>query len=396
MAAVRPIRVLTTHVVNKIAAGEVVDRPASVVKELVENALDAGATQIDVDIAAGGRKLVAVGDNGSGMARDDAVLSVERHATSKIHDVDDIERIATLGFRGEALAAIASVSRFRLLTCAAGADAGTEIAITGGAIQDVREAGCPAGTRIEVRDLFFNVPARRKFLRSYPTELGHVRTCFITLALARPAVGMSLTVDGSVTYRLPAAGTLEDRVRELFGQEFARGLRRVSYAGGEVGVTGLASAPHLHRADRAEQYLFINGRAASAPLLNHALREAYRAVMADDRHPCVFLHLAMEPDLVDVNVHPTKREVRFRHPSAVRDAVMAAIRDAVALPSMAIDAPAAAAPLASGTGEAPHAAVQLPIENLAPVRTFRYPRMGSEGSAGTLLPHWSRCQPLSD
>ena len=197
------VRLLSEHVINKIAAGEVVERPASVLKELAENALDAGATQLDVDVVAGGRKLVAVTDNGSGMGRDDALLALERHATSKIRDVDDIEKINSLGFRGEALAAIASVSRFRLETCTHTESTGTEITISGGKIQDVRDAGCPAGTRFEVRDLFFNVPARRKFLRTHQTELAHLRSGFIVLALAHPEVGMSFTVDGRETYRLP-------------------------------------------------------------------------------------------------------------------------------------------------------------------------------------------------
>jgi DNA mismatch repair protein MutL len=189
---------------------------------------------------------------------------------------------------------------------------------------------------------------------------------------------MSLTVDGSTTYRLPAGGTLLDRIRELFGQEFSRSLRPLAVRGGEVDVAGLVSAPQLSRADRAEQYFFINGRATSAPILNHAVREAYRAVLAEERHPCVFLHMSMDPELVDVNVHPTKREVRFRHPSTVRDAVIAAIRDAVALPAMRIE-PAGAPTPPVGGGEVPREEVQLAIENLTPARTFRYPRMGMAG-----------------
>jgi DNA mismatch repair protein MutL len=370
---------LPTHVVNQIAAGEVVDRPASVVKELIENAIDAGSTQVDVEIVAGGRKLIAVGDNGSGMSRDDAILSVERHATSKLGTVDDIEHIATLGFRGEALAAIASVARVRMVSSPAGSAAGTEIVIVGGGIQEVRETGAPGGTRIEVRDLFFNVPARRKFLRSYPTEMGHVRACFMTLAMARPTVGMSLTVDGRRTYRLPPGGTLDDRIRELFGVEFFNTLRPVRQEGGEVAVTGMVSGPDVHRSDRAEQYFFINGRATTAAILNHAVREAYRAVVPDSRHPCVFLHLSMAPDLVDVNVHPAKREVRFRHPAAVRDALADAVRRSVGLPAMPL--PVASAPAVDAGGEVPRAHVQLPIENLAPLHTFRYPRMGTAAAA---------------
>ena len=221
----RHIQLLPAEVANKIAAGEVVDRPASVLKELVENSLDAGATQIDMDVVSGGRKLVAVSDDGSGMGRDDALLSVERHATSKIREVADIERIATLGFRGEALAAISSVSRFRLKTRTADSAAGTEVVISGGKLLDVLDAGCPPGTTVEVRDLFFNIPARRKFLRSAETELSHLRQIFIVHALGHPNVALTFRVDGREAHRL-AAGTLEDRIRDLFRGGISEGTSR--------------------------------------------------------------------------------------------------------------------------------------------------------------------------
>jgi len=323
------IRVLPQDVVNKIAAGEVVERPASVLKELVENSLDAGATRIEVEIAAGGRKLVAVRDNGEGMSRDDALLSVERHATSKIRTADDIERISTLGFRGEALAAIASVSRFRLATARHGDPFGTEVLITGGKISDIRDIGLPGGTEVEVRDLFFNVPARRKFLRSDETELAHIRQTFIIQALSHPAIGMSLKVDGRDVHRLPEKASLEDRIRDIFGVEYIKGLRSVHFEARGMRISGYVSLPTFGRGDRTEQYIFINGRAASAPVLANALREAYRRTMPADRHPSVFLMLAMNPETVDVNVHPTKKEVRFRRPSEVRDAVIAAVSAAL-------------------------------------------------------------------
>lgn len=367
------IRVLPINVANKIAAGEVVDRPSSIVKELMENAIDASATQVDVEITAGGRKLVSVSDNGAGMNRDDAILSVERHATSKIHDVDDIERIATLGFRGEALAAIASVSRFRLVTCTKGEDAGTEVVITGGKIQDVRDFGAPVGTQIEVRDIFFNVPARRKFLRSYETEMSHVRDEFITQALAHCATGMSLKVDGRATYNLARKSTLADRLHDLFGSSYLKSLRDIGHSHAGVKVAGFASLPVATRSDRNEIYVFINGRPTSAPVVSNAIREGYRTLIPGDRFPSVFLFVEMDSSLVDVNVHPTKKEVRFRNPGDVRDAVIAAIRRALVAKDDPLLRPA-------GQGkdrpEPPQAAVtQLLIDNLPPTRVFNYPRI---------------------
>jgi len=373
------IFLLSEHVINKIAAGEVVERPASVLKELVENAVDAGGTQLDVDVAAGGRRLVGVTDNGTGMSRDDALLAVERHATSKIREVDDIEQIASLGFRGEALAAIAAVSRFRLETCRRGEATGTDLRISGGKLYDVQDAGCPPGTRIEVRDLFFNVPARRKFLRTHQTELGHLRTAFVVHALAHPSIGMSLTVDGTEVYRLPGGAGLEDRIAELFGGERLRMMRRVERRTAEVEVAGFVGLPALHRADRSEQYVFVNGRATSASVIGYGIREGYRTLLPSGRHPCLFLLLRVPPELVDVNVHPTKREVRFRRPSAVRDAVIEAIRGALRTQPPSEPAPAA--------DEAPPAApranpdMRLQIEDLPPPRAFRYPRQAMPEAA---------------
>ena len=393
------IRVLSAHVVNKIAAGEVVERPASVLKELMENALDAGASQIDVEVAAGGRKLVAVRDNGAGMGRDDAILSIERHATSKIRDVDDIEKIATLGFRGEALAAIASACRFRLLTCRAGETTGTEILITGGRMDDVRDAGCPPGSSIEVRDLFFNIPARRKFLRSQETELAHLREMFIVQALSHPAVGMSLKVDGRDTYRLAAAAAPDDRLRDLFGADYLRNLKPVDFKAGELTARGHISVPLVSRSDRNEQYIFVNGRATSAPVVAYAIREGYRTLLPGDRHASVFLFLRMDPEQVDVNVHPTKKEVRFRHPGDVRDAVINAIRQTLA----ADRAPAGAAPPSPAAGHGlprPAAGLQLRIPDLPPGRTFLYPRMpagrGPGAAAGRAEPPPGPAAPAAD
>ncbi len=324
------IRVLPDNIINKIAAGEVVDRPASVVKELMENALDAGAKSLEVTVVDGGTKLITIADDGCGMDRDSALLCLERHATSKIREVDDIERVATLGFRGEALAAIASVSRFTLTTRRQRDLTGTEVRLHGGRIEDVNEAGCPPGTRMEVRHLFHNVPARRKFLKSAATELNHIRHVFLLYALGRPDVALRLVVDEREVYRLDGDSTLALRIRQLYGSGLMNDLIPVAWQSGDWRITGLVSGPRLHRADKNEQYLFINGRPASAPVLGYAISEAWQHLLAKGRHPVLFLFLELPPGEVDVNVHPTKKEVRFRRSGMIRDAVMTAIRNALA------------------------------------------------------------------
>ncbi len=398
MATDTLIRVLPDHVANQIAAGEVVERPASVLKELLENALDAGATQCDAAAAAGGRTLVALEDNGAGMSRDDALLSIERHATSKIRGVDDLDRIATLGFRGEALAAIASVARFRLRTRRAADRVGTELVVAGGKLQDVREAGGPPGTAVEVRALFFNVPARRKFLRSEATELAHLRQVFVTQALAHPAVGLSLTIDGRPAYRLPAGAALEDRLRDLFAGLAPTDLRRVDHAAGGVRVTGYAGLPAVGRATRAEQYLFVNGRPAGAPTLGAALREGYRTLLPRERYPVVFLFLELDPAGVDVNVHPTKREVRFRDAGAVRDAGAAALRQALAGPGAGTFVPRVAAGAGAPAPRFPPPALLAGLDAGGGPGRIPYPRreappdagspVGSAASGGTAAPRF--------
>jgi DNA mismatch repair protein MutL len=325
------IQMLPDHVINKIAAGEVIERPASVMKELVENAIDAGATQVDVEVVQGGMQLIAVSDNGSGMNRDDALLSIERHATSKIRTAEQVEAVATLGFRGEALSSIAAVSRFTLITRRSEELSGTQILIAGGKMQDVTDAGCPPGTRFEVRNLFFNVPARRKFLRTEATELAQIRQLFAVYALAHPETGMTFTSDGREVYNLPGGSTLADRIASLYSPSFLSHLRQLDYEVDAVKVTGFAGRPQTGRSDRSDQYVFINGRPASAPVIYHALNEAYHAVLARGRYPSAFLFIESPPALVDVNVHPAKKEVRFRHPNAVRDAVIAAVQKALTL-----------------------------------------------------------------
>ncbi|MDD4018479.1 MAG: DNA mismatch repair endonuclease MutL [Kiritimatiellae bacterium] len=374
------VRLLPIHVANKIAAGEVVERPASVVKELLENAIDAGASRIDVTVTAGGRKLIEVRDNGCGMGRDDALLSIERQATSKIRDVDDIEQIDTLGFRGEAIPSIASVSRFLLKTRRQESEAGTELSVTGGSLQDVREVGVPVGTTIEVRDLFFNVPARRKFLRAYQTEQAHIRSAFTLHALAHPELGVSLTADGREIVRLPQGATLEERVRDLFGAEFCAGLRPVGKTVNGVRVSGFAGLPNITRNDRSEQYVFINRRPATAPVIAYALREAYPP-LEGDRKPIILLFVELPPDQVDVNVHPTKREVRFRRPADVREALILAIGEALGVKRQAAvvapppppEAPASLRTLVPEAAAKPPAAFPYPADTLPPSSSIPHP-----------------------
>ncbi len=346
------ISILSDHVANKIAAGEVVERPASVVKELLENAVDAGADDLSVDIVAGGRKLIAVADNGSGMSRDEALLSIERHATSKIRDVDDIERVSTMGFRGEALAAIAAVSRFELVTRRREDVEGTCIRLSGGTLQDVEEAGAPAGTRISVRNLFFNVPARRKFLRTDQTETSHVRQVFLVHALAHPGVGMRLRVDERDVYTLPP-GDLSERIPALYSPTLMDSLREVAYRDEFVTLSGFVGLPEVHRPNRADQHTFINGRPAQAPLVHAALSEAYQGAWAGRRYPVTFLQIELDPEAVDVNVHPTKKEVRFRKPGAVRDAVIAGVQAALRSAGGTVEGPPEADRVRPAGGGAP-------------------------------------------
>ncbi|MFW5871024.1 MAG: DNA mismatch repair endonuclease MutL [Verrucomicrobiota bacterium] len=369
MTNYRSIRILPDNVANKIAAGEVVERPASVVKELVENSLDSGAVKIEINVAAGGRKLVSVADNGRGMDRDNALLAIERHATSKIQDVDDIENISTLGFRGEAIPAIASVSRFRMTSNHREDQPGTEISISGGKLQDVKEIGWPIGTKIEVRNLFFNVPARRKFLRTYKTEFSHIKTTFIVQAIANPSVSLSLTADNKPVYNL-APASLKERLLDLMGADYLKKLRPVEAEQPQIRITGFASTPAMNRPDRNEQYVFVNGRAVKSALTSRCITEAYHGTLPGNRHPSVFLFIEVDPESVDVNVHPTKREIRFRRPSEVRDTVIGAIQKALNVTSGQSNDPrtgqdyfnARAVPEAS-----------LNIDDLPQMRSFRYP-----------------------
>ena len=321
---------LPEDLVNKIAAGEVVERPASVVKELVENALDAGAANVTVEIEAGGKSLIRVRDDGSGMARDDAERALERHATSKLRRLEDLSAIATHGFRGEALPSIASVSDLVLRTRDDSDAAGTEIAVRHGRRLHVREAGHPRGTTVEVRDLFGAVPARRKFLRADSTEAAHVAEAVTLLALARPAVGFVLASGGRNLLRAPAVGGLTERVYQVFGGPFLESLLPVEGGEGWVGVRGLVSRPERSGRPRAAFRLFVNGRAVRDRALAKALTEAYRVAGAGHVRPEALLFLEVPLHMVDVNVHPAKTEVRFADPRSVWTAVERVVRQSLA------------------------------------------------------------------
>jgi DNA mismatch repair protein MutL len=321
------ILLLADDVASQVAAGEVVERPASVVKELVENSVDAGATRVEVAIARGGISLMRIVDNGIGMDRDDALLCLERHATSKIRTAGDLAKIRTLGFRGEALPSIASVSRFRLSTRSHGALEGTEVLVNGGKIDLVKSSGEAPGTQIEVRSLFYNLPARRKFLRSENTEASHIQHQLMLQATGHPRVGFVFMREQNVVFQAPPAATLMDRIRDLRGGEFLEQLLEVppDTANG-ITVYGFIGKAGISRATRTEQILFVNGRPVENITLQHGLREGYHTALMKGQFPVTFLFLEMDPEAVDVNVHPAKREVRFRDPDGVKEAVANAVQ----------------------------------------------------------------------
>src|SRR5215213_908570 len=328
------IRVLADHVANQIAAGEVVERPASVAKELVENSIDAGATRVTIEIEAGGRRLLKVSDDGEGMVRDDAVLAFERHATSKIRETDDLAAIGTLGFRGEALASIASVAKVELTTCIEGANAATRVTIDGGRMRDVKDAAHPRGTTLIVRDLFFNIPARRKFLRSEATETYHLTNLVTHYALAHPEIAFTFVNNGREVVHTAPAKDLRERAYQIFGEEFLKNLLEVD-AGDDrepqfVRVTGFVSAPRDRRTSRDSQYLFVNRRFVRDRMIGRALSEAYRSILPHGVYPAALLFIETPLEEVDVNVHPAKTEVRFRRQAAVADGVREAVRAALA------------------------------------------------------------------
>jgi len=321
------IKLLPDEVASQVAAGEVVERPASVVKELVENSIDAGASRIEVAIAQGGMSVIRVVDNGIGMDRDDALLSLERHATSKIRSGLDLARICTLGFRGEALPSIASVCRFQMATRTHQAVEGTEILVNGGKIDSVQASGEAPGTLIEARSLFYNLPARRKFLRSDNTETSHVQHQLLLQAIGHPSIGFVFVRDRDLVFQAPPTKSLADRIRDLRGAEFLEQLLEVQFEPREgLRLSGFIGRAGVSRSTKAEQVIFVNGRLVDNITMQHGLREGYHTALMKGQYPITFLFIEIDPETVDVNVHPAKREVRFHEPDKIRDAVAQAVQ----------------------------------------------------------------------
>jgi DNA mismatch repair protein MutL len=326
---VKPIRLLPEHLINKIAAGEVVERPASVVKELVENAIDAGARVITVDLKDAGRQLIRVTDDGTGMRGGDLDMALRRHATSKIADDADLAAIETLGFRGEALPAICGVSRFEILSCARGDTVGSLVRGAGGAVADRLEVEAPVGTSVEIQDLFFNTPARLKFLRSAPAELAFILRLLHGIALSRPDLHFRVLHHGKPVLSAPPSATLRDRVGALLGFETAAAMLDVGRSQGLVRVTGLAAPPQRARGNRDEITLIVNGRPVKDTALAQGLIEAYRPMLPRHQFPVAMILVDLPLPEVDVNVHPTKAWVRFRSPRLVQEAVFRAVQEAL-------------------------------------------------------------------
>lgn len=323
------IRVLPENISNRIAAGEVIERPASVVKELVENAIDAGATVIKVEIERCGIKLIRVADDGSGMDSDDALLCLEQHATSKISKEKDIEQITSLGFRGEALPSIAAVSRFRLKTRTRDAFEGSEVIVDGGRFISAAPTGCAPGTEITVRDLFYNTPARKKFLKSEATEEKHIQEMLYMLALPYPGIAFSLQMDGKEIFFSPASETPLPRLNCFFGKSYAAALLPVAFAANECKIHGFAATHGFTRTSRREQRTFVNGRGVESLAVYNGIRDGYSSMVERGRFPPVVLFLSVAPESVDVNVHPAKREVRFSQERTLSAAVAESIRTAL-------------------------------------------------------------------
>ena len=385
-----PIQQLPDTLVNQIAAGEVVERPASVVKELVENALDAGATRVDIDLEEGGIRLIRIRDDGGGIPADELALAISRHATSKIASLDDLEEVATLGFRGEALPSIASVSRFALSSRTAAQEHGVRLEVDGGRIAPPQPQPHPAGTTVEVRDLFYNVPARRKFLRAERTELGHIEEWLRSLALARPNVELRISHNGRLSRHYKPVrdeGEHLRRVAEALGEEFTTQCLQVEHAGAGLRLLGWVGLPTAARSSADQQYFYVNGRAVRDRTVAHAVRQAYADVLFHGRHPAFVLFLECDPRQVDVNVHPAKHEVRFREQRLVHDFIyrtlhealkatragMAAGHDAVAAP-----ADAWAPPSQSGLG--------LPVREAMSAYTALYRAPSASGAGGEPMP----------
>ncbi|MEW6409087.1 MAG: DNA mismatch repair endonuclease MutL [Nitrospirota bacterium] len=323
------IRILPEELVNKIAAGEVVERPASIVKELVENSIDAKSTRITIDIQQGGKKLIRLADNGCGMEREDAILAFERHATSKLRDEAGLWAIKTMGFRGEALPSIASVSRLMMVTSIDAARLGVKVEIEGGRLIGVYDTGAPKGTLVEVKDIFFNMPARLKFLKAMNTELRHIIEIVTQHAIANYRIHFTLSHNRKLLFDFPDSRDIRSRLHQIYGMEFVESLKEIDSKSDHLNVHGFVSLPQVTMADRTHQVFFVNGRPVRNATLTHALYEAYRNTIHKDRHPVAFLFIEMEPASVDVNVHPTKREVAFRDQGSIHDMVVTAIRERI-------------------------------------------------------------------
>lgn len=380
------IRVLPESISNRIAAGEVIERPASVVKELVENAIDAGAEKICVEIEKAGVRLIRVTDDGTGMDADDALLCLEPHATSKIAQERDIERIVTLGFRGEALPSIASVSRFSLKTRQRNALEGNEVIVQGGKFIKAAPVGCAPGTEMTVKDLFFNTPARKKFLKTEATEEKHIEEMLYMLALPYPQITFELFIDGKCIFSSPAHDTLLPRLKTFFGKAFVDGVLPVGYSSEDVKITGFIAMHGLNRNTRREQRTFVNGRGVESVTLYQGIREGYGSLVEKGRFPPVVLFISLDPGLVDVNVHPAKREVRFRNERKLAFDLAEAVRTALRLtpaPSITVDPSVSLKSMLDGADvsyeirQAEHPAFDFQQEN-PPPKTFpsiRVPRM---------------------
>jgi DNA mismatch repair protein MutL len=328
------IKILSDLVINKIAAGEVVERPASVVKELIENSIDAGATEVSIDIEQAGRRFIRITDNGCGMSNGDARIAFERHATSKITSDSDLEAIKTMGFRGEALSSIASVAQVRMLTAEGEGSSGTMIEVEGGIVKTVSDAAAPQGTSVEISHLFYNTPARLKFLKSPATEFSHILTAASRQAMAHPSIRFKLTHNKKPVLDLPPSQGIKERAFQLYGSEIAENL--VEFAGGRdaAGVQGLLSRPGYTRADKTYQDFYVNHRAVKNLSLTHALYAAYGDMLMRDRHPVAFIFIDIDPGLVDVNVHPAKAEVRFRNQAQIHDLLRDVIRESLRAPGL--------------------------------------------------------------
>jgi len=327
-----PIQQLPNHLINQIAAGEVVERPASVVKELLENSLDAGASRLQIDIQAGGQKLIRIRDNGSGVPKDELELALSRHATSKISSLDDLEAVASLGFRGEALPSIASVARLTLCSQATTAESAWQVEVDGGEISAARPAAHPTGTTVEVHDLFYNTPARRRFLRTERTEFGHIEKWVRRLALSRPDVAFTMTHNRRTVLQLAAASSEDERLQrvgKICGETFADQAVFLNHETEGTALSGWIGLPTFNRSQPDMQYWFVNGRSITDKTLSHAVRHAYRDVLFHGRFPAYVLHLTMDPASVDANAHPAKHEVRFRDGRRVHGVVSQAVEAAL-------------------------------------------------------------------